>query len=260
MPVLKPLHDEAGLVRLVASTYQAVSGSGLAGVDELAGQVAAVGDRGPLLTHDGAAFEMPAPEKYVRPIAFNVLPMAGSVVDDGSDETDEEQKLRNESRKILDIPDLRVSGHVRAGPGVHRALAVAERGVRLGPPGQARGRDPRRGAGGRAVRRTHSAPGSRPGSQLRGPDPSGPGRGRRARVSRCSSATTTSARAPPSTRCRSPSWSPLASPRADRRRGQRTSTSGPFSGLGSTNVVVTQWARTYAARSRPGGPPRTSRR
>ena len=110
MPVLKPLHDEAGLVRLVASTYQAVSGSGLAGVDELAGQVAAVGDRGPLLTHDGAAFEMPAPEKYVRPIAFNVLPLAGSVVDDGSDETDEEQKLRNESRKILDIPDLRVSG------------------------------------------------------------------------------------------------------------------------------------------------------
>ena len=110
MPVLKPLHDEAGLVRLVVSTYQAVSGSGLAGVEELAGQVAAVGDRGPLLTHDGAAFEMPAPAKYVRPIAFNVLPMAGSVVDDGSDETDEEQKLRNESRKILDIRDLRVSG------------------------------------------------------------------------------------------------------------------------------------------------------
>jgi len=110
MPVLKPLHDEAGLVRLVASTYQAVSGSGLAGVDELAGQVAAVGDRGPLLTHDGAAVDLPAPSKYVRPIAFNVLPMAGSVVDDGSDETDEEQKLRNESRKILDLPELRVSG------------------------------------------------------------------------------------------------------------------------------------------------------
>jgi aspartate-semialdehyde dehydrogenase len=110
MPVLKPLHDEAGLVRLVASTYQAVSGSGLAGVDELAGQVAAVGDRGPLLAHDGAAVDLPAPAKYVRPIAFNVLPMAGSVVDDGSDETDEEQKLRNESRKILDLPELRVSG------------------------------------------------------------------------------------------------------------------------------------------------------
>jgi aspartate-semialdehyde dehydrogenase len=110
MPVLKPLHDEAGLVRLVASTYQAVSGSGLAGVDELAGQVAAVGDRGPELTHDGSAVELPAPQKYVRPIAFNVLPMAGSVVDDGTDETDEEQKLRNESRKILGIPELRVSG------------------------------------------------------------------------------------------------------------------------------------------------------
>ncbi len=110
MPVLKPLHDEAGLVRMVASTFQAVSGSGLAGVEELAGQVAAVGDRGPLLTHDGSSVRMPAPAKYVRPIAFNVLPMAGSVVDDGSDETDEEQKLRNESRKILDIPDLRVSG------------------------------------------------------------------------------------------------------------------------------------------------------
>jgi aspartate-semialdehyde dehydrogenase len=110
MPVLKPLHDEAGLVRLVASTYQAVSGSGLAGVQELAGQVAAVGDRGPELTHDGRAVEVPTPSKYVAPIAFNVLPMAGSVVDDGSDETDEEQKLRNESRKILGIPDLRVSG------------------------------------------------------------------------------------------------------------------------------------------------------
>ncbi|MGZ4579497.1 MAG: aspartate-semialdehyde dehydrogenase [Nocardioidaceae bacterium] len=109
MPVLKPLHDEAGLVRLVASTYQAVSGSGLSGVDELAGQVhAAAGFEG--LTHDGAAVDFPAPAKYARTIAFNVLPMAGSIVDDGSDETDEEQKLRNESRKILDLPELRVSG------------------------------------------------------------------------------------------------------------------------------------------------------
>ncbi len=109
MPVLKPLHDEAGLVRLVASTYQAVSGSGVAGVAELADQLAAVGDpRG--LAFDGAAVTLPAPVKYARPIAFNVLPFAGSLVDDGSDETDEEQKLRNESRKILGIPDLRVSG------------------------------------------------------------------------------------------------------------------------------------------------------
>ncbi|ATY15367.1 aspartate-semialdehyde dehydrogenase [Amycolatopsis sp. AA4] len=110
MPVLKPLHDEAGLVRIVASTYQAVSGSGLAGVDELAAQVNAVASRAASLTHDGSAVEFPAPAKYVAPIAFNVLPMAGSIVDDGTFETDEEQKLRNESRKILGIPELLVSG------------------------------------------------------------------------------------------------------------------------------------------------------
>ena len=110
MPVLKPLHDAAGLVRIVASTYQAVSGSGLAGVEELDGQVRATGEHGPSLVHDGAAVDFPSPRKYVAPIAFNVLPLAGSVVDDGSFETDEEQKLRNESRKILGIPDLRVSG------------------------------------------------------------------------------------------------------------------------------------------------------
>jgi aspartate-semialdehyde dehydrogenase len=110
MPVLKPLHDEAQLVRMIASTYQAVSGSGLAGVEELAGQIAAVADKATELVHDGSALSFPDPVKYVRPIAFNVLPMAGSVVDDGSFETDEEQKLRNESRKILDIPELRVSG------------------------------------------------------------------------------------------------------------------------------------------------------
>ncbi|WP_298181830.1 aspartate-semialdehyde dehydrogenase [Saccharomonospora sp.] len=110
MPVLKPLHEAAGLVRLVASTYQAVSGSGLAGVEELAAQVRTAGERATELTHDGSAVELGEPAKYARPIAFNVLPMAGSVVDDGSLETDEEQKLRNESRKILDIPELRVSG------------------------------------------------------------------------------------------------------------------------------------------------------
>ncbi len=110
MPVLKPLHDAAGLVRLIASTYQAVSGSGLAGVEELDGQVRKTADSATALVHDGSAVDFPAPSKYVAPIAFNVLPMAGSVVDDGSQETDEEQKLRNESRKILGIPDLRVSG------------------------------------------------------------------------------------------------------------------------------------------------------
>ncbi len=110
MPVLAPLHREAGLVRLVVSTYQAVSGSGSAGVDELDKQVREVADRASAFTFDGSAVPMPVPVKYVAPIAFNVLPMTGSIVDDGSFETDEEQKLRNESRRILDIPDLRVSG------------------------------------------------------------------------------------------------------------------------------------------------------
>jgi aspartate-semialdehyde dehydrogenase len=112
MPVLKVLHDEAGLERLIVSTYQAVSGSGLAGAEELATQVrvAAASDNLLQLVHDGAAVAMPEPVKYVRPIAFDVIPMAGSVVDDGSFETDEEQKLRNESRKILGIPELLVSG------------------------------------------------------------------------------------------------------------------------------------------------------
>jgi aspartate-semialdehyde dehydrogenase len=110
MPVLKPLHDEAGLVRLIASTYQAVSGSGVAGVEELASQVEAAGDKARELAYDGSAVSFPAPVKYERTIAYNVLPLAGSIVDDGLNETDEEQKLRNESRKILGIPDLLVSG------------------------------------------------------------------------------------------------------------------------------------------------------
>jgi aspartate-semialdehyde dehydrogenase len=110
MPVLKPLHDEAGLVRLVASTYQAVSGAGLAGVDELDKQVRQVVDRAAELTHDGTAVVFPEAQKFARPVAFNVLPFAGKLVDDGSWETDEEQKLRNETRKILAIPDLPVSG------------------------------------------------------------------------------------------------------------------------------------------------------
>jgi aspartate-semialdehyde dehydrogenase len=110
MPVLKPLHDEAGLVRLIASTYQAVSGSGVAGVDELAVQLAAAGDKARELAYDGEAVAFPEPVKYARTIAHNVVPMAGSIVDDGLEETDEEQKLRNESRKILGIPELKVSG------------------------------------------------------------------------------------------------------------------------------------------------------
>ncbi len=110
MPVLAPLHRAATLVRLQVATYQAVSGSGGAGVAELDGQVRAVADQAASLAFDGRAVEMPAASTYVKPIAFNVLPLAGSVVDDGSLETDEEQKLRNESRKILHVPDLRVAG------------------------------------------------------------------------------------------------------------------------------------------------------
>jgi aspartate-semialdehyde dehydrogenase len=110
MPVLKVLHDEAGLVRMIASTYQAVSGSGVAGVDELHAQATAVVTNSKELVADGGALDFPAPAKYVAPIAFNVVPLAGSLVDDGSGETDEDQKLRNESRKILGIPDLLVSG------------------------------------------------------------------------------------------------------------------------------------------------------
>jgi len=110
MPVLKPLHDEAVLVRLVTSTYQAVSGAGLVGVDELDGQARAAVSRARELTYDGEAVSMPAASKFAKTIAFNVLPYAGNYVADGSLETDEEQKLRNESRKILGIPNLRVSG------------------------------------------------------------------------------------------------------------------------------------------------------
>jgi aspartate-semialdehyde dehydrogenase len=110
MPVLAPLHREAGLRRLVVSSYQAVSGAGLAGVAELDEQVRKVADQAAALTFDGAAAELPQAAKFPAPVAFNVVALAGSIVDDGSGETDEEQKLRNESRKILDIPELPVSG------------------------------------------------------------------------------------------------------------------------------------------------------
>ncbi|OBJ27973.1 aspartate-semialdehyde dehydrogenase [Mycobacterium colombiense] len=110
MPVLQVLHQEAGLQRLVVSSYQAVSGSGIAGVEELATQARAVIDGAEQLVQDGRAVQFPTPKTYVEPIAFNVVPLAGSLVDDDSGETDEDQKLRHESRKILGIPDLAVSG------------------------------------------------------------------------------------------------------------------------------------------------------
>jgi aspartate-semialdehyde dehydrogenase len=95
---------------MIASTYQAVSGSGIAGVEELFGQASAVVENSRDLVQNGAALHFPAPSKYVAPIAFNVVPLAGSYVEDDSGETDEDQKLRNESRKILGIPELLVSG------------------------------------------------------------------------------------------------------------------------------------------------------
>ena len=112
MPALKPLHDVAGLVALRVASYQAVSGSGLKGVQELDGQLRggyAAGDPAGLAL-DGRAVTLPAPTVYAVPVGFNVIPLAGSLVDDGSLETDEEQKLRHESRRILHVPDLRVSG------------------------------------------------------------------------------------------------------------------------------------------------------
>jgi len=111
MPVLAPLHRAAGLTRLVVSTFQAVSGSGGAGVAELAGQVqAAAGQNMAGLAHDPTAVQFPAPATYIKGIAMNVLPWAGDLIEDGSGETNEERKLRDESRKILGIPGLLVSG------------------------------------------------------------------------------------------------------------------------------------------------------
>ncbi len=111
MPALKALHDEAVLKRLIVSTYQAVSGAGLKGGKELEGQVSSAKRHDLMgLVHDGAAVQFPSPQVFPETIAFNVVPMAGSIVEDGLGETDEEKKLRNESRKILGIPDLLVSG------------------------------------------------------------------------------------------------------------------------------------------------------
>jgi aspartate-semialdehyde dehydrogenase len=109
MPVLAPLDREAGLRRLTISTYQAVAGGGLAGTAELDEQIQKVADGAAGLAFSGTAVDFPPPTVFSAPIAFNVLPLAGSIVDDGAGETDEEQKLRNESRKILGLPDLLVS-------------------------------------------------------------------------------------------------------------------------------------------------------
>jgi len=139
MPVMKPLADEAGLDAMVISSYQAVSGAGLSGVDELDQQAQKVGSDGPRLTYDGQAVPLDAGENFVRPIAFNVVPFAGSIVDDGREETSEEQKLRFESRKILGLPELRVSGTcVRVPVYTGHSLAINARFSRPLSPDRAR--------------------------------------------------------------------------------------------------------------------------
>ena len=182
MPVLKPLHDEAGLVRMIASTYQAVSGSGLAGVEELFGQARAVVEDSQQLVHDGSALSFPAPQKYVAPIAFNVVPLAGSYVDDGTGETDEDQKLRNESRKILGIPDLLVSGTcVRVPVYTGHSLSINAEFAR--PLSVERASELLAGGTrGEAGRRADAAGRRRRGRVARRPHPPGSRRARRARI------------------------------------------------------------------------------
>ncbi|HWK91690.1 MAG TPA: aspartate-semialdehyde dehydrogenase [Luteimicrobium sp.] len=140
MPVLKPLADAAGLERLVIATYQAVSGGGLAAVEELRSQLAAAEGQDLVgLVHDGSAVTLPEPQKFVAPIAFDVIPLAGSIVDDGEGETDEEKKLRNESRKILDLPDLPVAGTcVRVPVFTGHSLAIHAEFARELTPAEAR--------------------------------------------------------------------------------------------------------------------------
>jgi len=108
MPVLKPLHAQASLKRLTVSTYQAVSGGGLEGIDVLARQIDAVGASGRELAFDGNAACVPAAEKWAVPITNNVVPLNYVLDEDGY--TEEELKLRDETRRILDIPGLPVSG------------------------------------------------------------------------------------------------------------------------------------------------------
>ena len=140
MPVLMPLHREAHLTRLVASTYQATSGAGLAGTAELDEQVRKTWEHAAALAFDGRAVAFPAPVKFAAPIAFNVLPLAGNLVADGSGETEEEQKLRNESRKILGIPDLAVSGTcVRVPVFTGHSLSLNAQFARPITPGRATG-------------------------------------------------------------------------------------------------------------------------
>jgi aspartate-semialdehyde dehydrogenase len=138
MPPLAAIQRAAGLKRLVISTYQATSGAGLAGVAEMDEQVRKAADGAAALAFDGSAVDMGTPSVFPAPVAFNVVPLAGSIVDDGSGETDEEQKLRNESRKILGLPDLPVIGTcVRVGVYTGHSLSITAELERDLPPAEA---------------------------------------------------------------------------------------------------------------------------
>ncbi|HEY6814006.1 MAG TPA: aspartate-semialdehyde dehydrogenase [Croceibacterium sp.] len=108
MPVLKPLHDAAGLTRIVASTYQAVSGGGMEGVQVLHEQIVAGAAESDKLARQGDSVDLGEPRKWTVPIGFNVVPLNYVLGED--DYTEDELKLRDESRKILDLPALAVSG------------------------------------------------------------------------------------------------------------------------------------------------------
>jgi aspartate-semialdehyde dehydrogenase len=104
MMAVAPLHRAAGLRSMIATSYQSVSGSGQRGMDELTREVGQLGADLPALVNGG--WQDPGGVVYPRPIAWNVIPFAGSLQSEGY--TDEEWKFVNESRKILDIPDLKV--------------------------------------------------------------------------------------------------------------------------------------------------------
>ena len=136
MPVLKPLHEAAGLKRMIASTYQAVSGAGLAGIQELEAQVHAAGRESARLARKGEALNLGPRKKWPVPIGFNVVPLNYVYVEDGY--TEEELKLRDESRKILEIPDLMVSGtSVRVPVYTGHAISINATFERPLPPEQA---------------------------------------------------------------------------------------------------------------------------
>ena len=108
MPPLKALHDEYGLRAMVATSYQAAGGAGQQGIDELIEQTPTlVADPEQLADRGAEAAAKVTPKTFVKPIAFNVVPLLGTLDENGY--TDEEMKLQNESRKILGIPDLEVT-------------------------------------------------------------------------------------------------------------------------------------------------------